>query len=137
MQASHRNTRGHVIFSAAVRLAHGTFLQPAATFRDMPGSENMHTFAKILLFALIALLVAHFWPLALFPLLLVGGVMLVLGAAAAGTVGIVLSIVVGLLGALLGLVCTAAAVLSPIWIPLALILGIVWLARRASRPAGV
>ena len=104
-----------------------------ATFRAVPGSGSMNTFLKILLFVLAALLVLHFWPLAVAPFLVIAGAVLLLGTVAASGVAVIVSVVVGVLGSVLGLVCALAAVLSPIWIPVVLVLGIVALVRRSSR----
>ncbi len=84
-------------------------------------------FLKILLVVVVALLLAHFAPFAVVPLALVLALVLGVGALVL-TVG-------GIAGAavLFSLLVAAAAVLaalSPIWIPLVIILGIIALIKK-------
>jgi hypothetical protein len=88
---------------------------------------------KVLLAAVIGVAIVHFWPLTILPVilgLLVGLGLLVLsvvGLVAVGAVGG--GMVIGLLGVALALL----ALLSPVWIPAALLLGIIWLVKKLSR----
>jgi hypothetical protein len=88
---------------------------------------------KVLLAAMIGVAIVHFWPLTILPVilgLLVGLGLLVLsvvGLVAVGAVGG--GMVIGLLGVALALL----ALLSPVWIPAALLLGIIWLVKKLSR----
>ena len=93
-------------------------------------------FLKILLVLVVALIFVHFAPFIAVPLAAVLALILAV-AAVVLTVG-------GIAGAavLFGLLLTAtvlAAALSPIWIPVAAILGIIWLIKKLSsskaRPA--
>jgi hypothetical protein len=95
------------------------------------------TSLKMLAVVGLGLLMFHFWPVAVVPfaaafvVVLVLGALLVAGVFAVGAAG---------LGAITGIVAAALVllvVLSPVWIPVALILGIIWLARQpgASKPS--
>ncbi len=82
---------------------------------------------KILLVVVVALIFVHFAPFVAVPLAVVlalvigvGALMLTIGGIAGAAV---------LFGLLVATVAVLAA-LSPIWIPLALVLGIVWLVKR-------
>jgi hypothetical protein len=90
----------------------------------MPGFGAVNTFLKVLLL-LVAVLVA----IRLLPLTLLAGFGLI--GAAFGVLAAGLSVVAAL-------VCTAllvAAVLSPLWIPILAVIGIVALCRRRSPAA--
>jgi len=84
----------------------------------------MKTFLKILLLAALLVLAIKFSPV-LF-LCAIGGLAV---AAVLGVVGF--SFIIGLLAVLLAL----AVALSPIWIPVLVIMGLVALFRRDERPA--
>jgi hypothetical protein len=77
--------------------------------------------------------VIHVWPVAVVPLVVVLllvlglGVLLLTGLVTAGALGACVAI--GLLAAAVVLL----AVLSPVWIPLAAVMGIVWLVRKLGR----
>lgn len=85
---------------------------------------------KMLLVVALGVVVIHVWPVAIVPLVvglllvLVLGVLLLTGLVTAGVIGTCVAI--GLLAAAAALL----AVLSPVWIPLAVVLGIVWLVRK-------
>lgn len=94
---------------------------------------------KVLLVVVLGIVIIHVWPLAIVPLVI--GLLLVLGLGvllltclvAAGAAGI---------GVIIGLLATAIVLLalfSPVWIPVAVILGIVWLVKKLAgarhRPA--
>ncbi len=85
---------------------------------------------KVLLVLALALVIVHLWPITVVPLalgliLLLGlCVALVVALAAAGAVG--LAAVAGLVAAAIALL----AVLAPVWIPVLIIAGIVWLVRK-------
>lgn len=96
----------------------------------------MSTFLKIVLLVLLVVLIGHLWPIALVPFAIVGLAMLVLGAITAGGAAIVLGIGFSLLGVVLALVLSVATALSPIWIPVVILLGLISLCRRKG-PAAV
>lgn len=79
----------------------------------------MKTFLKILLFVLLAMVVIHIFPLLLVPATLSVVVMLGLGA-----------LLVGVLAALLAVALVVLTVLSPLWLPLLAVFGLVSLCRR-------
>jgi MYXO-CTERM domain-containing protein len=79
----------------------------------------MKTFLKILLFGLLAVVVIHVFPLLLVPATLSVVVMLGLGV-----------LLVGVLAALLAVALVVLTVLSPLWLPLLAVFGLVSLCRR-------
>jgi lysylphosphatidylglycerol synthetase-like protein (DUF2156 family) len=95
---------------------------PAETFRREPGSWGMKTFLRVLLVAVLVLV-----ALKLLPVTLALGC--VLGAALLAALAVGLSLAV----AALGVALAVAAALSPIWVPVLAIVGIVSLCRRGRR----
>ena len=95
----------------------------------------MNTFLKLVILTLVVLLLVHLWPLVAVPFGLVGLAILVLGAATAGGVAVVLTVGLALLGAVLAVVLSVTAALSPIWIPVVLLLAVISLCKRKSRVA--
>jgi hypothetical protein len=89
---------------------------------------------KVFLGVVIGVTILHVWPLAIVPAIV--GLALGLGLLALFFVCLVAvgaaggGVVVALVGVVLGLL----ALLMPVLIPAALVLGIVWLVRRANRP---
>ena len=91
---------------------------------------------KVLLAVALGVLVLHVWPVVIVPLfaglvlMLVLGVLLTTGLVTAGVVG------AGVVAGLLAAAAVLLAVFSPVWIPLAVIMGFVWLAKKlgSSRP---
>ena len=88
---------------------------------------------KVLLAVVVGVAIVHFWPLTILPVIL--GLLVGLGLLALSVVGLVAvgavggGMVIGLLGVGLALL----ALLSPVWIPAALLLGIIWLVKKLSR----
>ncbi|MGA2444400.1 MAG: hypothetical protein ABSG50_03095 [Opitutaceae bacterium] len=88
---------------------------------------------KVLLVVALGIVIIHVWPLAIVPLvigllLVLGlGVLLLTGLVAVGATG--LGVVIGLLA----LAIVLLALFSPVWIPVAVILGIVWLVKKLAR----
>jgi hypothetical protein len=88
---------------------------------------------KVLLAAVIGVIIIHVWPLAIVPVIvgLVAGLgvlaLFLVCLLAAGAVGG--GVVIALLAVVLGIL----ALLSPVLIPAALVLGIIWLVRKLSR----
>lgn len=98
-----------------------------ATFRPQGCFHGMKTFLKILLLA--ALLIV---AIKLSPVIFIG---MVIGLFAAGLLGVV---GVSLLVAFLAVALAFAVALSPIWIPVLVVMGLVSLFRRSdSKPATV
>ena len=89
----------------------------------------MKTFWKILLFVALGLVILHLCPVLLVPAMLVVGTVLLSGVAAMAVTG--LSLVAGLLAVALVLL----AVLSPIWLPVLAIVGLVSLCHRGRKAA--
>ena len=85
---------------------------------------------KVLVAAAIGVAVIRLWPVTVIPLVLV--LLIAIGLLALFLVCLLLAgavgggVVVGLLAAVVGLL----ALLSPLWIPAALILGIIWLVKK-------
>lgn len=91
----------------------------------------MNTPVKILLCIVAALIAIKLLPLLLIPLALVGAAVLVV-------VGLLFSGVVAVAGAGLGLIVALlaiCAVLSPIWVPVLAVVGVIALIRRSGRSA--
>ena len=93
----------------------------------------MKTFLKFVLCVLLVILAIKFLPVLLFPFVVGGlGLTLILAlafAAVATVAGVGVTAVVAIAGVLLALV----AVLSPIWIPVLAIIGVIALIRRSNR----
>jgi hypothetical protein len=87
-------------------------------------------FLKVIIAIAIGVAIVHLWPVTIVPVLVALALMLGLAAlflaclATVGTAG-----VAGLTG-LMALAAVLLAVLSPVWIPVVLILGIIWMVRR-------
>jgi hypothetical protein len=87
-------------------------------------------FLKVIVAIAIGVALVHLWPVTIMPMLVAP--LLLLGLAA---LFLVCLVAVGAAGmtALTGLLALAAvllAVLSPVWVPMVLILGIIWVVRR-------
>lgn len=93
----------------------------------------MTTFLKIVLCVIAAILAIKLLPVLLAPVLLVGLVALLLAGLLLGSAGLVASIGVALLAGFFVLALVLLAVLSPIWIPVLLIVGLVALLRKVAR----
>ena len=85
---------------------------------------------KVLLVLALAVVVVHLWPITVVPLaaalvlVTILGALLALGLVAAGAVGVAAA--AGLMAAAIALL----GVLSPVWIPVLVIAGIIWLVRK-------
>ncbi|OHE79304.1 MAG: hypothetical protein A3G75_04735 [Verrucomicrobia bacterium RIFCSPLOWO2_12_FULL_64_8] len=92
--------------------------------------EFLWTCLKVFAVAALVVVLYHGWPLlavpagALLVLLLPLGIALLLGVAVTGTVG------VATLVALLSMAILILAALSPVWIPVMLIAGFIWLIKK-------
>ena len=109
----------------------------AATFRLPACTGSMKTFAgiclKVLLVMALGIVIIHVWPVAVVPLVI--GLLLVLGLGVLLLTGLVVLGAAGL-GVVLGLLVAAVVLLalfSPVWIPVAVILGSIWLVKRLAR----
>jgi hypothetical protein len=88
---------------------------------------------KVLLVVALGVVVIHVWPATIVPFIV--GLLLVLGLGVLLLTGLVTAGVIGTCVAI-GLLVAAGvllAVLSPVWIPLAAVVGIVWLVRELGR----
>lgn len=92
----------------------------------------MTTFVKVILLAFVAVLLVHLWPIAVVPFVVIGLAIAALGAITAGGVAVVLTVGMALVGAVLAVIVSVTAALSPVWIPVVLVLGIISLAKRRS-----
>jgi hypothetical protein len=84
----------------------------------------MKTFLKVLLLAAVLVIAIKLSPLIFF-----GAIAGLIAAAVLGVVGI------GFFAGLLAVLLALAVALSPIWIPVLVIMGLVALFRRSERPA--
>ena len=89
---------------------------------------------KVLLAAAVGVAIIHFWPLAALPVFL--GLFVGLGLLA---LFLICLVAVGAVGGgggigLLAVVLAVLALLSPLLIPAAFFLGIIWLVKKLSRP---
>jgi hypothetical protein len=87
---------------------------------------------KVLLVVALGIVIIQVWPVALVPLVI--GLLLVLGLGVLLLVSLMVLGAAGL-GAVIGLLAAAVvllALLSPVWIPVAVILGIVCLVKRLA-----
>lgn len=82
----------------------------------------MKTFLKVLLLAALLIVAIKFSPV-----LFIGALVGLIGAAVLGAVGITLVM------ALLAVVLALAVALSPIWIPVLVVLGLISLFRKSER----
>lgn len=98
----------------------------AATFCGGPGFEGVKTFFKVVLI-LIAAVIAAVIAVKLLPLTLALGFGLGLAVVALALAG------VGIIAALAVVAIFLAALLSPIWVPVLLLVGLIALIKRASR----
>jgi hypothetical protein len=95
-----------------------------ATFSGAVCSLGMNTFLKILLVA-VALIAA----IKLSPVLFVAAVLGLLAAVVLGAVGL------SLVAAFLAVIVALTVALSPIWIPVLVVLGLISLFKKSSPPA--
>lgn len=94
----------------------------------------MKTFLKIVLCVLGVLVVLKLFPLFLIPALVGMALLLLAGVLLAGGVATIAATGLSLVIALLAVVLVVAAALSPIWIPVLAVCGIVSLCRRRKTP---
>ena len=115
-----------------------TIAEMAATLKAAPGSWGMKTFfLTVLKIALVALLlwwVLHNVPVLIMPL--VGALVIGLALALIGSVAAVagLSLAVVLVTVALTVVLALAAALSPVWLPVLAVIGLVAPCRPRKRP---
>ena len=91
----------------------------SATFPKLPGFLGMKTFLKVLLMAAILIIAIKFSPV-----IFIGAIAGLVVAGILGVVGI------SLVAALLAVLVALAVALSPIWIPVLVIMGLVSLFRK-------
>jgi hypothetical protein len=96
----------------------------SATFPAEPGFSGMKTFLKVLLIA--ALLIV---AIKLSPVIFLGALLGLAAAAVLGAVGI------SLMALLLAVLLAFTLALSPIWIPVLVVIGLVSLFRGNGKPA--
>ena len=111
----------------------GRALKRRATFGGVAGFWGMKTFLKVVLILIAAVIVVKLLPaLVLIGGLSLGGLVLVgLGLLAVG--GVLGAVGLSVAAALLGIAAVVALALSPVWVPVLVIVGIVALVRRSSR----
>jgi hypothetical protein len=93
----------------------------------------MKTFLKVFLYVLLALLVIKLLPLLGIAAAAVGGITLVLAGLAFSGVAAILGVIVSLAAAILAPLIVLAALLSPIWVPVLLVVGVMALVKRSRR----
>jgi len=108
-------------------------LKERATFGEVAGCGGMKTFLKVVLILIAAVMVVKLLPaLVLIGGLSLGGLVLVgLGLLAVG--GVLGAVGLSVAAALLGIAAVVALALSPVWVPVLVIVGIVALVRWNSR----
>lgn len=104
-----------------------------ATFAGVGCYAGMKTFGKILLFVVLGLVCVHFFPVLLLPLILGVVALLVIGTLLAGGLAALAATGLSVLAVLLTVVLVLLAVLSPIWLPVLAIAGLISLCRRPRR----
>jgi hypothetical protein len=120
-----------------IQVSGAKFSRPVQLSERVSGSFGMKTFLIVLAVFLAAVVLVEFWPLIIAPLAVIAAAGLLLGCLLAGgatlLLGLVAVVVLAVLGALVGLLTAAA----PVWVPIVLIVGIVMLIKRSSRPSAV
>ncbi len=96
----------------------------AATFREEPGFSGMKTFLKVLLIVVAVVIAVKLLPIAF-----------VIGCAVAALLAGLAVLGVSLAALLICAALAVAALLSPIWVPILAIVGIVALCRRHGNGA--
>jgi hypothetical protein len=96
------------------------------------GSFGMSTFFKLVLLTILVVLIAHLWPIVTLPFALIALAMLLLGGVTAGGVAIVFVVGLILVAAVLAIILSLTAALSPIWIPVAIVLAVMAIFKRKS-----
>jgi hypothetical protein len=91
----------------------------------VPGFGNVKTFLKVLLLLVAALLALKFLPL-------IFGLGCAFALAVLGAIAVGASTIVALVGTAL----VVAALLSPIWVPILLLVGVIALVKRSGRKNG-
>jgi hypothetical protein len=111
----------------------GKALERGATFRAPVGFGSMKTFLKVVLILIAAVIVVKLLPaLVLVGGLSLGGLMLVgLGLLAVG--GVLGALGLSVAAALLVVALVVAVALSPVWVPVLVVVGIVAFVRKLSR----
>lgn len=94
----------------------------------------MKTFWKVLLFILVGLVCLRFLPVLLIPMVLGLLAMFAIGALLLGGLATVAATGISVIGGTLVVVLVLLAALSPIWVPVLAIVGLVSLFRRGNRP---
>lgn len=95
----------------------------------------MKTFFQILLCVLLVVVAIKLLPFILFPLVIGGGALLLIALLALGGVVTVAGLGVAAAATLLAVAIALIAALSPIWIPVLAVVGIIALIRRSKRTA--
>jgi hypothetical protein len=117
------------------RISPGAFGGISATFAPAGGYRSMKTFLKILLCVAVGLMLLKLFPILLAPAMVSVVVMLVVGAVMLAAAGGIAVGALALLAVALVAVLVLAAALSPIWLPVLAIMGLVSLCRRRPRAA--
>ena len=93
----------------------------------------MNTFLKVLLYVVLTLIAIKLLPFFMGAVLLGGAGLLLLAGLAVGGIAAIASCGVAGLTVVLTALVAVVAVLSPIWIPVLVVVGIIALIRRSSR----
>ena len=95
----------------------------------------MNTFFKVLLIVLLTAIAIKLMPFFLFPFVVIGSALLAVVGLVLGGIATVAGVAVAVVAALLAVILALAALLSPIWIPILIIVGLIALVRRSNRVA--
>jgi hypothetical protein len=93
-----------------------------ATFAARPGYRGVKTFLKVLLILVLALIAIKMLP-----------VTIALGCVLGLTLAVAAVLGVSLLAVLLGAALLAGALLTPVWLPVLMIVGLIALVKRVTR----
>ena len=97
----------------------------------------MNTFLKVLSVGILVAVLLHFWPVILATSLLLGLAAVIVAACGTGGVSVLVGLGLAILGLVAGVIALGMVVLSPLWLPIVAIIGLVALIRssRGSRLA--
>ncbi|HRE80457.1 MAG TPA: hypothetical protein PLN52_05375 [Opitutaceae bacterium] len=93
----------------------------------------MTTFLKVLVVALLVLVAIKLWPLIALVLGFIGCLLMAVGGGLLGGISALAAGAIAILAVVVSVGFTALVLLSPIWIPLLMVLGVIALCRRLAR----
>jgi hypothetical protein len=97
------------------------------------GISGMKTFLTVLVYVLLALLAIKLLPFLFLPVLVAGVGLLIAAGLAFGGVAAVAGMGIAAAVLILGVLIVLVTILSPIWLPILAIVGLIALIRRSNR----